>query len=332
MKRLLRRYAAYPIAAILIAALFAGCAVSTQPPAVQAAASGMPSPSPSPAAEPAAPPTSTPTPQPQSTAGEEAPLSYEVGLFSWEEDAYGETMRGELYAMLETLHVTELYQCFDGVDLNDGDAQSFMRDMADRGIALYSLEGSREWGLDPDGEGMLAAVARIAEQNRAMGTNAFQGIMFDVESFLNDKWDEDAAAVMDAFISGARLAYQAARENGLYVIHCIPIWYDDAGYDAQLRALINECSDEVAVMNYDRRDEPGNMAYELELSQSAGKKIICIYEFQSTDYHGLTDNETYYNIDGVEAAVASFESLYRRFDYQGLKFAYHYFKPLRDLV
>mgnify|MGYP007027642644 CR=1 FL=1 len=69
----------------------------------------------------------------------------------------------------------------------------------------------------------------------------------------------------------------------------------------------------------------------IEYARTEDKDITCIFEFQSVGSHDLTEGQTYYN-EGIDAAIASFENLYAKADYKKLKFAYHYLKPLQELV
>jgi hypothetical protein len=126
-----------------------------------------------------------------------------------------------------------------------------------------------------------------------------------------------------------KVAYNAAKEEGLRVILCVPTWYEKH-YNDYFIELINYC-DEISVMNYVRADEYENIIDEIEYAKNIDKDITCIFEFQAVGTHDLTDEQTYYS-EGIDAAIASFENLYDKADYLKLKFAYHYLKPLQELV
>ena len=49
-----------------------------------------------------------------------------------------------------------------------------------------------------------------------------------------------------------------------------------------LEQIVKEGCDGIAVMNYNRADEYGQMETEVELAEKYGKKVICIYELHGT--------------------------------------------------
>ena len=118
---------------------------------------------------------------------------------------------------------------------------------------------------------------------------------------------------------------------GVPLIICIPHFYDVIGFDEELKELIEEGSDAVAVMNYDKSDEIGQIDREMELSMKAGKRLIHIYELQRPGLHYLTERNTYYS-DGLTAVWASRDTLSAHFDYEGLSFALHDYTALRELM
>ena len=47
--------------------------------------------------------------------------------------------------------------------------------------------------------------------------------------------------------------------------------------------------------------------------------------------YNLTNEQTYSNL-GIDAAIASFESLYLNAEYENLNFAFHYLRPLQNML
>ena len=107
--------------------------------------------------------------------------------------------------------------------------------------------------------------------------------------------------------------------------------YNTGAHPQVLEALVSGACDGVAVMNYDRRDEYGQMAAEVALAERYGKGVRCIYELQEPGEHGLEEIHTYAGA-GLEALWQSAEELEAAFGYEGLGFAYHYDEPLRELL
>lgn len=256
---------------------------------------------------------------------------YGKGMFSWEEDAYALTNRASFYGILETLDIQEVYQYISDENLYTEETHSFIDEMNRTDIALYYLTGESRWGLEKRGQSMLAQVNKIVAYNKAhKGEGQFKGIIFDVEPYLTEEWRNTPKAVMQQYITNLNKAYGVASKKGLYMIVCIPSWFD-RDYENQLVQLITQSCDEVAIMNYDRVNEVGNIQKEIQLTKTYDKGINCIFEFQEPGMHGLEESQTYYHI-GLEEAEKNFEHIYNLAQYKKLKFSYHYYLPVKKIM
>ena len=130
---------------------------------------------------------------------------------------------------------------------------------------------------------------------------------------------------MEQYEKNCEAAYQKAKEYHLAVILCIPNDYDSSGLTEGLEQLIRTGCDGIAVMNYQKQDEAGQIATEVELAVKYEKAVINITELQKPGYHKLTEENTYY-YDGLDAVEESWERLRERWDYPGLGFSWHYLK------
>lgn len=286
----------------------------------------------------AAPESVESAPQPEKNAPEQpAPPEEQpdaqlaVSMFSWEDEPYLLADRPDFYATLETLGISSVYQSFSDENLYSADTASFLTEMQTSKIAVYLLAGAAEWGLDPAAKAMRTEIDKVAAFNKARaGAGQFSGILFDVEPYLTDQWDEDEDGVFQSFTEAVQTAYAYASSKNIELILCIPNWFDNR-HSEQLEQMIATGCDRIAIMNYNRAAEKMSMETEVALAQKYKKPVICIFEFQQTGKHDLTDNETYYN-DGIEAAQQSFAALYKEFGYSGLSFSYHYYKPVRELL
>lgn len=255
---------------------------------------------------------------------------YDAGIFSWENDAYEPENLASFYLTISMLGIDEVYQDFSGAAAYDESAADFAHEIFMLDVDLYMLTGNSEWTNDDSGAPMISEIARAAAFRAEWGDDALRGIVFDIEPYCSDRWDEgDQKELMENYVSGMRNAYNAAKNEGLRVILCVPTWYDKH-YEEYFTQLIQYC-DEISVMNYIRQDEYINMVGEVEHARTLDKYITCILEFQQPGKHELSDEKTYYN-DGIDAAIASFEMLYRDFGYAKLKLAYHYLKPIREIL
>lgn len=256
------------------------------------------------------------------------------GLFSWNDAVLAEEERETLSACIEQANISEIYQQFSENSLASGEAAAFITGLKEENIPVYALVGESEWAYDLDGESLIEALKPIADYNAAQPENArLSGIMVDVEPYLLEEWDEGRstrAELMEGYLSCMESAYAYASEHELEFWACIPTFFDVTNEDI-LEALISNTCDGIAVMNYNREDEYGQIAKEVGFSREYGKKIICIYELQEAGSHDLEEINTYAN-EGLSALWQSADRLERQFGYEGLHFAYHYYEPLKTLL
>ena len=84
-------------------------------------------------------------------------------------------------------------------------------------------------------------------------------------------------------------------------------------------------------MNYNKKNEAGQIEEELRLAEKYGKGILNITEMQMQGYHGLTEENTYYD-DGFEAVADSWEKLKAKYPYKRIGFSWHYLRPCLQLM
>ena len=250
-----------------------------------------------------------------------------LGVFSWNsEDAADENKAKEMLDLLAQLGANEVYQ-----NINSINAISFLRQANEHEIDVYILAGQPEWGLDRDGKQMLKEVDLAAELMNLLGTAGPSGLILDVEPYLTDAYKKNPDRSMRKYLEAMRKTYAYAQESGVPLIICIPYFYDTKGYVDILRALIEESSDAVAVMNYQKADEIGQVETEMAFSKQADKRLIHIFELQRPGLHDLTERNTYY-LDGLQAVKDSLERLHAHFYYEGLSFALHDYTALRKVI
>lgn len=258
----------------------------------------------------------------------------DYGLFRWDDTLLEEGALQDLEAGIREAEVTELYQVFPEDLLASGQAGLFLQRMDKSNVMVHALVGEAEWALDPEAGVLLQKLEEIAAYNAGQKeANWIAGVMVDVEPHTLDAWEaggEARRALMESYLSGLRAAYAFARSHSLTLWVCVPNYYDTACPQV-LEALVSGACDGVAVMNYDRRDEYGQMAAEVALAERYGKGVRCIYELQEPGQHGLEEIHTYAGA-GLEALWQSAEELEAAFGYEGLGFAYHYDEPLRELL
>lgn len=254
------------------------------------------------------------------------------GMFSWDEGIMEEDEA--LKDCIEQAGISHIYQQFSKETLENGNASLFIKKFKKADISVYAAMGKPEWAYDADGKALVKEILRIADYNKDQSEyGRIAGVMIDVEPYLLDEWDEGdetRAELMEDYLSCMKSAYSCAVEKQLQFLVCIPVFYDRTNPDI-LEELISCTCDGIAVMNYDRTDEYGQIAKEVGFAREYDKEIICIYELQKAGKHDLEEINTYAE-QGLEALWKSADRLERQFGYHKLRFAYHYYIPLRDML
>lgn len=250
------------------------------------------------------------------------------GLFCWDGGAVEDEGRDELFDAMEDAGLTVLYQYFSD-DHSKDCIRGFLRDAAERGIRVYYLAGEPEWGLDPEGEEMLAQVRRADKINKKLPEQArLRGVMMDTEPYLTDRWDGREEEVMGCFSAAMAAVRESAEEKGLECMLCIPFYYDDDVAREQLAELIGSGCHGLAIMNYSKKDEAEQIRTEMALAD--GKPVTVVYELQEPGSHGLKEHNTYHN-EGIEGVEKSFQALREIYGQEGFSYALHDYRALKEL-
>lgn len=258
-----------------------------------------------------------------------APKVWENSIFSWEGEYMLPEYEERINQLMERLDCRAIYQEIPA-DADNDLVLDFLERSHKNGYQIYYLTGQAQWGLS-DGAPMLEELKRVEALNRmADGESGFAGIVWDVEPYVLDAWDEDPEACMEQLVKNCIFVYEQMQRSGMNMIVCIPHFYDHKGFGDALERLIKSGCDAVAVMNYNKNDEAGQIAFEVEAARKYNKGILHITEMQAPGKHDLTENNTYYS-DGIDAAAKSHQRLAQTFDYERLGFFWHYLRPLLEL-
>lgn len=256
------------------------------------------------------------------------------GLFSWEPDVMLKTEKNDLNACIRQAGVKRIYQEIPEENLTQEETPDFIRRMRARSVEVYALVGDAEWAYEKDGGSLRYDLKQIAAYNEGQKPDArIAGVMVDVEPYLLDEWNGGGRSrqrLMERYLSGIKAGYAYAEENGLEFWVCIPMFYDSTNKEI-LEELISEGCDGIAIMNYDRTDEYMQIAMEVGYAREYRKGVVCIYELQEPGKHELEEINTYSEI-GLEPLWESAQRLKKQFGYDRLEFAYHYYKPLQEML
>lgn len=254
----------------------------------------------------------------------------ETSVFSWESTYMEEENEEALAAALDKLDCSVIFQNFEGVP--DQLTKEFLRRRKQSGQAVYALAGAAEYALEKDAGSMIKEIDRIAEINKQLsGGVRIEGLVLDVEPYTLEQWDKDSKDVMITYVMNVKMAYAHAKKQKLVLYLCIPNFYDRTGYEKQLENLIAEGCDGIAIMNYNKADEAGQIETEIRLAQQYEKGVINITELQRPGVWDLTSENTYYE-DGMDAVRESWDRLQKAYPDAKLGFSYHYLEPAMEIM
>ncbi len=262
------------------------------------------------------------------TESDTASVISRSGMFSWDPDQIKKPT--DTVSVLKQLDVGVLYQYIKDTQLNTKELKLFVKTLSENDIAVYYLTGSPDMGFDGNATTMKKMIDKVCDYNAKVEPDeAIGGILFDVESYLDDKWKTNEKKYFTRYDAAMTSAYKYAKSKGLYMVTCIPFWLEKI--DSLLLGSVIKHTDEIAVMNYLRKNEAENIKSEAAYASYYGKAITCIYEFQKPGEHSLVDLNTYYN-KGIDAAQKSYEAVYDSIGYDKLNFAYHSLKTITQLI
>lgn len=255
----------------------------------------------------------------------------DTSIFSWD-DTYMLPENEELVS--ETMRLLECKTIYQEIpsDTEEDIVIDFLERRNEQNQNVFYLTGAAEWGIEEDAESMISRVDTFLEWNKKAGRNkGFSGIVFDVEPYLTDEWHDDKRDVMERYVDNCIKTYDYAKENNVAIILCIPNFYDSAKQTDELERLVQLGCDAIAVMNYDKTDEWGQISTETGFAQKYEKTIINITELQRPGKHSLEEINTYYN-DGLDAVKDSWAKIEEACEYENLGFSYHYLKTAIKLL
>ena len=257
-----------------------------------------------------------------------APVT-EAGLFSWKESAI--TDYETLFSDMKELGMVELYQEISD-DIETEMIKKFLTSASEQEIAVYLLIGEPDWVLEKDAESLLEEMQRIGEINELVEETAeLKGVMVDVEPYLLEEWDDERDELMQCYVDCMKETYDYATEQGIEVILCIPYFYDNKGYSGELETLIAEACDGIAVMNYYRNMEVAHIEQEVAYAAKYEKDIITIYEMKEAGSHGLTPQNTYFEL-GFGKVKDNFRDVYKAYRKQNIRMAYHDYEAVKEIL
>lgn len=252
------------------------------------------------------------------------------GLYSWSPIETQPDLEA-LLQVIEKVPVGEIYQYYGENELQDRIPRDMITRLSEKKIEVWYVNGAPEWGIDETGEEIRRAVSMVALYNYMVPEEArFAGIQLDVEPYLTDNWEEDKQETVEIWYKALYRGKALAEEYGIPVMICVPRWMDAVNKDV-FEKMLRDCCDEVAIMNYDRRDEVEGIKPEMELALKYDRPVICVSELTRPGKHGLTEDHTYYYA-GLDELHEAWQRLSEDYPHNDLRFAYHHISPLKEML
>jgi hypothetical protein len=241
-------------------------------------------------------------------------------LFSWSIENKAEKLIDNYQ---KPLNINRVFQYIYPNEFIDGTLTTYIREMNKHNVSVYAMDGGYYWGTTDYGyEELTNFVDQVAEFNSIHDNEmVIEGIVFDVEPAQDENWKDSENELMKHYVDNMIKAYEYASNKGLVVVVCITYWYDEK-HLAELRRLIKNGCDEVAVMNYYRGKEIDHIKTEVAIAKEYNKPIMSIFEFDKPDNKAIFDQNTYY-YQGPDAAQIVFEEIDDYFNYDGLTPGWH---------
>lgn len=243
-----------------------------------------------------------------------------ISIFSWHWEEMQEEEWKPLLQVMDRLGIQEVYQNFN-MEQSPEMRKDFWELLKEKNYKAYYLCGDPKWAYPSRWERVLQAIeeaALLAEESQ--GT--LKGIVFDIEPYTMEEWEEEAGRLMKDYAATMKKAYDEAAGYGLEVILCIPNFFDKE-YGEALETLIRDCCDGIAVMNYSKNGQIERIRAEAELAYQYDKVLIHISEVQKGDASEVTRQ--------MQEIRTLWNSIRREYPDGKLKFSYHHLGTLTDV-
>lgn len=251
-----------------------------------------------------------------------------IGIFLWNDEFIENE---EFFSLMINNQITDIYIHVDKKQAKDN-IINFIEKASDEGIRVWYLTGDPYWALDSDGERMLEEIDWVKEYNEYFSeSNGFYGIIFDCEPYLLSEWDEDPEDAIKKWISASKIASNTAENNNIKYSLCIPYYLENKVNIKDLEALISTSKDEIAIMNYYKKDEIEHIRNEINLAKKYNLKTCVIYELQKPGNHGLKEVNTYYN-DGISGVKESWRKIRNAYRFEDIYYAYHEYTAFQEVI
>lgn len=263
------------------------------------------------------------TPEPE-------PVKHANSLFSWYFELTDGQARREMLEAFSTLEITRVYQCLSVERLQDPEVEVMVRELAKNGIETVFLTGDTSWLQDGLTE-LHHVVDSLTEYNSRVPEEAMiRKVALDVEVHTVAGWKQNQNAYFEEYVELMREAKQYAEQNGIGVIQVIPTMFDIVNQEL-FAEFLQECCDEITVMNYGKKSMQTAISGEVAMAAAAGIPIESVMETSPVNRkQGVSERNTFF-YDGVDAMLAAADAM-REVYGESMGIGFHYATVLYHMV
>lgn len=248
-------------------------------------------------------------------------------ILSWQDTALRQPE--ETLQLLQKQGIKRIYQ-YPSQGVSSQQWESFLRLSASYDIDVYAMQGDPAWIDDKDGKQIKDAIDAIYTLDQSVGGQKIKGILLDVEPYQYEGYKKDPEHWMGEYEHVMKIAYTHAKTYGYEIILCIPYSFDQRGFYDTIEELMMYC-DEIAIMNYQKKEEWKQIEQEVALANAYHKPVVVLYELQPAGSYGLTDDNTYHK-DGLQAVYDSFQAIRKQANGGDLQLGFHELESFLSLM
>lgn len=251
-------------------------------------------------------------------------------IFSWHFEMTNKALSETYLQTLKQLGINRVYQNISAKVMRDDEIVYLIQKLNSNGIEMIPLMGDKSWvedGLDE----YIGIIDEIDEYNESADEGMkINAVALDVEVHLLPDFKSHKKKLFKKYIEVMCEAKSYAHEKDLKVIQVIPTFYDDIS-DKLFETFINDCCDEISIMNYTKSTQESAISTEVEYCINSNIPVESVFEtMRDSEQYEVDENISYYR-DGTESLLKSADRL-RDIYGNRLGIGFHQFTSVYSMV
>ena len=251
-------------------------------------------------------------------------------IYSWHFEMTNKALNETYLQTLRQLGINRVYQNVSEKVMRDDEIVYLIQKLNSNGIEMIPLMGDKSWvedGLDE----YKGIIDEIAAYNESSDEDVrIEAVALDVEVHQLPDFKSHKKKLFKKYIEVMREAKIYASEHDLKVIQVIPTFYDDIS-DKLFETFINDCFDEISIMNYTKSAQESAISTEVEYCLKNNIPVESVFEtMRDSEQYEVDENTSYYR-DGTESLLKSADRL-RDIYGNRLGIGFHQFTSIHSMV